>query len=720
MKKSILSIFAMLLCVCFCFAGCGLFPENKNAISNQKVISSEKVTLTREEFVKGYNNYYSTFYNQSNGDSNKAISSLIEYLVAKKLYIEDAKKLVEEGKIVLSNTEKNYLWNTTYNSLISNIESFEKEVKKLLNKEETNGDKSEEKTQESQFVYTPYEKKAEVVFNETTNQYEIKIVKQILIRKDKDGKENYEYVPESEIGSYNDSSVAVYKIEYIYNKLDKEKYFSDKETLTDEEKESKIISKEAVRRYIEKLKKNEEGKNLSTSEKDVIKREVERIYGILYDNMLITKLYEYKTKDITISEEDFLKLYLSKVKGSYDRYFKDDEAFINELTKTVGSANLYGNYSTPSKSISDVFYVPKTTENFFYVTHIVVKFTDIQIQKINELKEFCEANGKDESYYLSEYYKIVPNVSESVISKVIDEQQKFKNGTITKEQYEENLLTIIGSKLLMVNERDSEGYVTKDVMTVQEMIASLYKDLADIYLKYKGQSGTAITLNGKEYTPTEDGIITKAVSEGKSQQVLDELELAFNNERADKFNEYIYKYSQDTGTIQIQKSYFGTTSENWYLYAMGDKDTDNGFVKSFTEKARELFSKGNITEVDTTIMENWKTSENKDKLQSGSTGYSVMMYAGKVNNLFECFDNNKFTIDDLFAEETNNGNAKFYSLVKMTQYRLGLTMNKTLFDLIFEDYYNSLYEEKINIYEKEVMKDIDLTPNQSVIKDLLG
>ena len=709
----------MLLCVCFCFAGCGLFPENKNAISNQKVISSEKVTLTREEFVKGYNNYYSTFYNQSNGDSNKAISSLIEYLVAKKLYIEDAKKLVEEGKIVLSNTEKNYLWNTTYNSLISNIESFEKEVKKLLNKEETNGDKSEEKTQESQFVYTPYEKKAEVVFNETTNQYEIKIIKQILIRKDKDGKESYEYVPESEIGSYNDSSVAVYKIEYIYNKLDKEKYFSDKETLTDEEKESKIISKEAVRRYIEKLKKNEEGKNLSTIEKDVLKREVERIYGILYDNMLITKLYEYKTKDITISEEEFLKLYLSKVKGSYDRYFKDDDIFINELTKTVGSANEYGNYSTPSKSISDVFYIPKITENFFYVTHIVVKFTDIQIQKINELKEFCEANGKDESYYLSEYYKIVPNVSESVISKVIDEQQKFKNGIITKEQYEENLLTIIGSKLLMVSERDSEGYVTKDVMTVQEMIASLYKDLADIYLKYKGQRGTAITLNGKEYTPTEDGIITKAVSEGKSQQVLDELELAFNNERADKFNEYIYKYSQDPGTIQIQRSKFGTTSENWYLYAMGDKDTDNGFIKSFTEKSRELFSKGNITEVDTTIMENWKTSENKDKLQSGSTGYSVMMYAGKVNNLFECFDNNKFTIDDLFAEETNNGNAKFYSLVKMTQYRLGLTMNKTLFDLIFEDYYNSLYEEKINIYEKEVMKDIDLTPNQSVIKDLI-
>ncbi len=718
MKKSIISIFALLLCVCFCFAGCGLFPENKTAINNQEVVSTGNVNLTREEFIKGYNNYYSTFYNQANGDSDEAINLLIKYLVTKKIYLNDAKKLVEQGEITLTNTEKNYLWNATYNSFISNIETFEQEVKNSLGiEEETTED---EKEKESQFVYTPYEKKAEVIFNETTNEYEIKVVKQILIRNEIDGKENYEYVSESEAGSYDDSSLVLYTIEYVFNNLEKDKYFSNKETLTDEEKQSKIISKEAVRRYIEKLKENEDGKNLSTIDKEILTREIERIYGILYDNILITKLYEYKTKDLTINEEDVLRLYLSKVQECYDRYYEDTDAFIEELTKTVGSANLYGNYSTPSKSISDVFYIPTTTENFFYVTHIVVKFTDMQIQQINELKERCESEGRDEAYYLQEYYKIVPDISDTVIGKIIDEQQKLKDGTITQEEYETNLLSIIGSKLLMVDERDGEGYITKEVMTIQEMIASLYKDLADIYLKYKGEAGVAVTLNGKEYTPTEDGLITKAVAEGKSQLVLDELEVKFNNERADKFNEYIYKYSQDTGTIQIQKSYFGTTSENWYLYAMGDGETDNGFVEAFTQTARDLFTKGEITRVETTIMENWSTSDDKETLKSGSTGYSVMMYAGKVNNLFECFDSNKLTLDDLLAEETTKGNAKYYSLLKMDQYRLGLTMNKTLFDLIFEEYYDAMYDEVINIYENQTLKDIDLTPNQKIIDEILG
>ena len=64
------------------------------------------------------------------------------------------------------------------------------------------------------------------------------------------------------------------------------------------DKDAKIISKEAVRRYIEKLKENEDGKNLSTIDKEILTREIERIYGILYDNILITKLYEYKTKDL--------------------------------------------------------------------------------------------------------------------------------------------------------------------------------------------------------------------------------------------------------------------------------------------------------------------------------------------------------------------------------------------------------------------------------------
>lgn len=722
MKKKIFAILAMILCVSFCFAGCNLFPENTPAVNNQEVATSSKNSLTREEFIKGYNNYYSTFYNQTN-DKDEAIEQLIEYLLSKKVYLDDAKQLIEEGKIVLTKTEENYLWHTTLTSIITNIESFEEEVRQAL-KDESGEDEDEEEDEietESQFVYTPYSPKAIVTFDEATQQYKIVVVKQVLVKKTEDGKETYEYVTESEAKDYDDSSFVKYDISHVLNGVKEEKLFEGKTSLTDEEKEQKVISQEAIRRYTVQLKENEEGKNLSTSNDEVFQREVERIYNVLYESLIINKLYEYKTKDIQISEDQFLNYYLTKVKECYDRYYDDSDNFIKELTKTVGTAYIWG--SSSGNCIEDVFYIPNDLEeNFFYVTHIVVNLTESQIQKINDLKEYCEANGKDDEYYTEEFYKIVPNIDDSVISKVIELLFKLENEEVTSEEYETQLLEIIGSKLLMVDERDSEGNVSKEVKTVQEMIASLYKDLDKIYVKYYGEKDTTITLNGHAYTPTENGLIKAEQAKGTSSNrlVLEQLEIDYQNERADKFNEYIYKYSDDTGTLQIQQSYFGGTNENWYLYAMGDTDTDNSFVDKFVETSRELFSNGEITAVKTVLMENWQTSDDKETLKSQSTGFSTMMYAGKVSNLFECFDNAKFTLDDLLNEEISNGNAKYYSILKMSQYRLGLTMNKTLFDLIFEDYYDTMYNEIIDVYEDSIFKDDEIKINQDVLDSIMG
>lgn len=722
MKKKIFAILAMILCVSFCFAGCNLFPENTPAVNNQEVATSSKNSLTREEFIKGYNNYYSTFYNQTN-DKDEAIEQLIEYLLSKKVYLDDAKQLIEEGKIVLTKTEENYLWHTTLTSIITNIESFEEEVRQAL-KDENGEDEDEEEDEtetESQFVYTPYSPKAIVTFDEATQQYKIVVVKQVLVKKTEDGKETYEYVTESEAKDYDDSSFVKYDISHVLNGVKEEKLFEGKTSLTDEEKEQKVISQEAIRRYTVQLKENEEGKNLSTSNDEVFQREVERIYNVLYESLIINKLYEYKTKDIQISEDQFLNYYLTKVKECYDRYYDDSDNFIKELTKTVGTAYIWG--SSSGNCIEDVFYIPNDLEeNFFYVTHIVVNLTESQIQKINDLKEYCEANGKDDEYYTEEFYKIVPNIDDSVISKVIELLFKLENEEVTSEEYETQLLEIIGSKLLMVDERDSEGNVSKEVKTVQEMIASLYKDLDEIYVKYYGEKDTPITLNGHAYTPTENGLIKAEQAKGtlSNRLVLEQLEIDYQNERADKFNEYIYKYSDDTGTLQIQQSYFGGTNENWYLYAMGDTDTDNSFVDKFVETSRELFSNGEITAVKTVLMENWQTSDDKETLKSQSTGFSTMMYAGKVSNLFECFDNAKFTLDDLLNEETSNGNAKYYSILKMSQYRLGLTMNKTLFDLIFEDYYDTMYNEIIDVYEDSIFEDDEIKINQDVLDSIMG
>ena len=117
---------------------------------------------------------------------------------------------------------------------------------------------------------------------------------------------------------------------------------------------------------------------------------------------------------------------------------------------------------------------------------------------------------------------------------------------------------------------------------------------------------------------------------------------------------------------------------------------------------------------------NWQTTSGVETLQKQSTAYSTMMYCGQINNLFECFDKQKFELNDLFNEESKDGKAKFYSLAKMDKLRLGLTMNKTLFDAIFEEYYEGMYNEAIEKYEDETLKDVEIKINRNTISDIFG
>ena len=77
MKKHIFSLLAIVLCFSFCLVGCSLFPENEEYIQNDIVAEAGDITITREEFVKGYNSYYSTFYQNTNGDNDKALDALV-------------------------------------------------------------------------------------------------------------------------------------------------------------------------------------------------------------------------------------------------------------------------------------------------------------------------------------------------------------------------------------------------------------------------------------------------------------------------------------------------------------------------------------------------------------------------------------------------------------------------------------------------------------------
>lgn len=632
MKKRFFGVLAIILSVCFMFAGCGLLQTNQAAEYDQTAILVDGTVITKKDIKNAYDTYFSSYYNSY---SDKAFDKMIEDLITERLLLNKANSLIESGEIVLTPTEKNYIYDQTFKAIIKNLESFEEDAKKLLGLTAEEDDE-EEKLTDSQYVYTEYSPSAIVEYNEETGKYEVKIKVQYLVAKtDEEGEIEYEYVDEKEYSSYVEPEELLNFSSFVYEKL------------SSEDATEKTVAQEAYRLYLARLLKNEDGRGLSKDESSVFERELKRIYDIIYKNFVTTKLYLYTVKDIDITEQEILNYYVAKVKETYERYQENPDLFATEVMKSIRDANLYGSYGSKSFSIEDVLYVPDVEETYFMVYHIIVKFSDEQVDRINEA------------------YKA------------------WKDGTSSEEEY--NKVLEEEKSKIRLNERDEEGTIivksTDDnAKTFDEMMAELQAELAEATTAY---------------------------------------------EKGDIFNKYLYKYTTDAGSLQIQKDYFGGEHTNWYGYVVGTEDKGS-YLDEFVDEARKLYNEGagQLGDIsDKFYMESWTTETVKDengnavKDEDGKEikvdkfsygGFDVMMYAGEISNPFESFDSKDFTVESLGAD----------ALKVLSEKRLGLLGNKTLFDLIYEGIYSNVYSNKVAELKKDLNNAANVIKYEKVYTDL--
>lgn len=632
MKKRFFGVLAIILSVCFMFAGCGLLQTNQAAEYDQTAILVDGTVITKKDIKNAYDTYFSSYYNSY---SDKAFDKMIEDLITERLLLNKANSLIESGEIVLTSTEKNYIYDQTFKAIIKNLESFEEDAKKLLGLTPEEDDE-EEKLTDSQYVYTEYSPSAIVEYNEETGKYEVKIKVQYLVAKtDEEGEIEYEYVDEKEYSSYVEPEELLDFSSFVYEKL------------SSEDATEKTVAQEAYRLYLARLLKNEDGRGLSKDESSVFERELKRIYDIIYKNFVTTKLYLYTVKDIDITEQEILNYYVAKVKETYERYQENPDLFATEVMKSIREANLYGSYGSKSFSIEDVLYVPDIEETYFMVYHIIVKFSDEQVDRINEA------------------YKA------------------WKDGTSSEEEY--NKVLEEEKSKIRLNERDEEGTIivksTDDnAKTFDEMMAELQAELAEATTAY---------------------------------------------EKGDIFNKYLYKYTTDAGSLQIQKDYFGGEHTNWYGYVVGTEDKGS-YLDEFVDEARKLYNEGagQLGDIsDKFYMESWTTETVKD--ENGNAvkdendkeikvdkfsygGFDVMMYAGEISNPFESFDSKDFTVESLGAD----------ALKVLSEKRLGLLGNKTLFDLIYEGIYSNVYSNKVAELKKDLNNAANVIKYEKVYTDL--
>lgn len=448
MKKIIMMAMIMVLGMSMFLTGCNLFPLNQDKYLSAPVVTIElqdktKLTIEKRDLINAYNNYGAQLINNYNYTTEKAVDATIDVLINRELMLHAAK-----GAVTLGNGDLNDIWTQTYDAVISNLAEYEQTVIKnwklkdeaTLKTDDGEGDKE----------YKPYEKLADIELRD--GQY-------VIVLKD--------------TNTNVDQNVALY---YADGKEVSSIIDAVNNVITNSSNKDVLI--EAKREYIETLKSNEEGQNLSTKAEEVFEREVKRIRENIEDNKYL-EIYEDSIKgdnDVSyITVKQVLKKLSSKMLASYSKYTLDHDAYNTAMLE----------------SFKDVNYA--VDNNYFFVNHILLKYDETSSTQVTNLKA------------------------------------AYKNGTITKKQYEDSLKI------------EADKIRAKDIAT-----------------------GDATNLN-----PTQ-----------LYNLIQDQLTGVSSEKKTEIFKDYIYKYNEDTGNMNAD-----------YCYVIGKEDSK--MVETFTNVSRELWDNGN-------------------------------------------------------------------------------------------------------------------------------
>lgn len=188
-------------------------------------------------------------------------------------------------------------------------------------------------------------------------------------------------------------------------------------------------------------------------------------------------------------------------------------------------------------------------------------------------------------------------------------ETEYNNGYITYGEYQRRATQL--AYQVVAKERDSEGNIIEGkTISIETLLSNLQKDLA-----------------------------LQTTDEGKAKI----------------FNDYLYRYGEDTGVENAD-----------YPYVIGTQTSQ--MVESFTDASRKLNDEGVFGAISGIVPSEY--------------GAHIIIYLGKVENLFTISDVSTFNLVDKDIE-------------KLTETKLNPLNNKTVFDKIFEQ----LSEDNYSIFE---------------------
>lgn len=366
MKKFITYIFSLLFCVTM-FAGCSLIQLNPTKYYSQTVAQivydkNNKVNFTMKDLLEAYDNYgYQLQQNNSTLSSEDALKQTAELMVQRYMLVKEIKNQIGE----LTQGEKNVLMRETYEHINTTLASLEDEIRvewdRVVNEDDKEEDSSTE--EEGPTEYQEYKPTVErVYYEEEVNG--VKKYKSKLVRVE----EEKEPEDESDPGKF------------VQN-------------ITDAD-----VSAEAWKRYMKTLQKNNEKLGIKLSDEKAFEEEINRIYGVLEENKYISKYQEHLTKNLEIDSTSVVESYKQKYKRDYELYSNNESAY----------------HTAMANDASTVYYHPNSGNEYVYVTHVLLGFSDETLAKIKNLEKLYQSNSIEKSVY-EEKLKQLQNIETTMI-----------------------------------------------------------------------------------------------------------------------------------------------------------------------------------------------------------------------------------------------------------------------------------------------------------------
>lgn len=312
-------------------------------------------------------------------------------------------------------------------------------------------------------------------------------------------------------------------------------------------------------------------------------------------------------------------------------------------------------YTSDSKSIANLTakqivnrYTAKVRASYTkYITEEASTYDTDMTSGANNIFYYKEGNGDTKFFKVAH---ILFKFTDEQTEKYKEIEEAAKNGEYANPQEKQAALDSLYSQVVpTVRIKNEETGVYEEALESQ----------------IKGYESSAQTL--RDYIANE-------VSKGRNDY-----------EKADIFNEFIYKYNEDPGMMNPTD-----------IYTIGvDKDGNavSSFVKPFNDEGLNLYNGGNGNVGDIS------------ELVYTENGIHVMFYAGKIENLFSGINGN-------FELEESHIDA-------LTAYRPNIMLDKSLFDTLYDELATDHYSIFENLQMNEIKTLYNIKVYTNSYKDLI-